>query len=750
MHPTKESSILDEPKTEPRGGLRAALARLRPSGQTIPRGIEEVVRVVRSNHPKADVRPIVKAFEVSFAVHQGQLRKSGEPFISHPVGVALILAELGMDPVTLTAALLHDTVEDTDLELGELHREFGEEVAALIDGLTKIEKIGFRSVQQRKAENLRKMIVAMARDPRVLIIKFADRLHNLQTIGALDPAQQELTATETLEIYAPLAYRLGMQAVKADLEDLSFKILYPKVYEEIEQMVLTRQPAREEYLQTVVALIENKLRESRIKGEVSGRPKHYYSIYEKMVADGREFDEIFDLVGVRIIVESLRECYGVLGAIHASWKPVPGRFKDYIAMPKFNLYQSLHTTVVGPEGKPLEIQIRTGEMHLIAQWGVASHWQYKQGGRSQVSDEHAAWMTRMLEMQQTEDDAEFLEGLRLDLFSDDVFVFTPKGEVIEMSKGATPIDFAYAIHTEVGHNCVGAKVDGRLAPLNHELVSGETVEIIASKSSRPSRDWLDIVVTPRARTKIRQWFTKEHRDEAISEGRESLIKAFRRAKLPVQKLMAEGIAEQLAVLFHYHDAEALYVAVGEGRISALTLVRRHLRETQDESEPETPIALASIRTKQLPTQGVLVEGDSGVLVKLARCCMPVPTDPIMGFVTKGRGVSVHRSDCSNAKVLSELGERLMEVSWAPNAAGIYPVSIQVESLDRPKLLRDVTTAISDLGLNISQVTSHLESGMALLRFTLEVTNPSQLHLILNTVRKVEGVFDVHRLTPNSR
>ena len=705
---------------------------------------------MRSNHPKADVRPIVKAFEVAFAVHQGQLRKSGEPFISHPVGVAIILAELGMDPVTTTAALLHDTVEDTDLELGDLRREFGDEVAALIDGLTKIEKIGFRSAQQRKAENLRKMIVAMAKDPRVLIIKLADRLHNLRTIGALDSARQELTATETLEIYAPLAYRLGMQAVKAELEDLSFKTLYPKVYEEIEQMVLLRQPERETYLSKTVALIEERLRGARIKGKVSGRPKHYYSIYEKMVADGREFDEIFDLVGVRIIVQSLRECYGALGAIHASWRPVPGRFKDYIAMPKFNLYQSLHTTVVGPDGKPLEIQIRTQEMHLVAQWGVASHWQYKQGGRSQISDEHAAWMARMLEMQQNDDDAEFLEGLRLDLFTDDVFVFTPKGEVIEMSKGATPIDFAYAIHTEIGQACVGAKVDGRLAPLDHELVSGETVEIIVSKSSRPSRDWLDIVVTPRARTKIRQWFTKEHREEAIAEGRESLVKAFRRAKLPVQKLMAEGVVDELASSLRYQDVEALYVAVGEGRISAQTVVRKHLKATEIDLEPEGPPVPTSVRTKQSPAQGVLVEGDAGVLVRLARCCMPVPADPITGFITKGRGVSVHRTDCGNAKVLGEQGERMMEVSWSPNAAGIYPVSIQVESLDRPKLLRDLTTAISDLGLNITQVTTHLESGMALLRFTLEVTNPSQLHLILNTVRKVEGVFDAHRLTPDSR
>ncbi len=704
--------------------------------------------MVRANHPKAETRGLVRAYEIAQLVHEGQYRKSGEEFIAHPVGVARILAEHGMDTTTIIAAFLHDSIEDTSLELQELRTIFGDEVADIIDGLTKIERIRFRSKEQERADNLRKMIVAMAKDIRVLIIKLADRLHNMRTLGALEPTKQEVVAKETLEIYAPLANRLGMQQIRAELEDLAFSTLHPKVYAEIEQMVRQRQPAREEYLKEVIAEVTQKIREVRIKAEVTGRPKHYYSIYEKMAGRGREFDEIFDLVGVRILVEELKDCYGAVGAIHSLWKPIPGRFKDYIAMPKFNLYQSLHTTVVGPEGKPLEIQIRTKQMHRTAEKGVASHWSYKEGPFKRT-EEHAAWMKRMLELQDTEDDAEFLDTLRLNLFVDEVFVFTPKGEVIELPKGATPLDFAYAIHTEVGHRCTGARIDGRLAPLSHKLVSGETVEILTSKTGKPSQDWLDIVATPRARTKIKQWFTQQRREEAVAEGRDYLMKAFRRAGLPAQKMIADGTLEALAAEMKCANLEALYVAVGEGRISTTTVVQRYVKQHVLSPEETDPQRVIVPRPRPAPpsSKGVHVEGVDEVLVKLARCCMPVPPDQIMGFVTRGRGVSVHRTDCPNAMALMGDGGRIVKVAWDPETSGAFTVSIQVESLDRPKLLRDVTTAISDCGINISSATSSVGDGLALLRFTFDITNSGQLASVINMVRRVEAVYDAYRVTP---
>ncbi|MCA1838820.1 MAG: bifunctional (p)ppGpp synthetase/guanosine-3',5'-bis(diphosphate) 3'-pyrophosphohydrolase [Actinomycetota bacterium] len=739
---------------EPRG-VKGVLSRLRPNvGMTIPREIEDIVRLVKAQHPKADTRGIVESYELAQLAHTGQLRKSGEEFIEHPIGVARILAELGMDSITIIAAFLHDSVEDTDLTLDDVTTAFGEEVALIIDGLTKIEKIGFRSREQQRADNLRKMIVAMAKDLRVLIIKLADRLHNMRTVEALEAQKQELVATETIEIYAPLAHRLGMQHVKAELEDLSFKVLHPKVFAEIEQMVSLRQPERTDYLKTVIDDVHSTLRDLRIKADVSGRPKHYYSIYEKMVGRGREFDEIFDLVGVRIVVDNAKDCYAALGAIHAIWKPIPGRFKDYVAMPKFNFYQSLHTTVVGPEGKPLEIQIRTKDMHQMAEWGVASHWQYKEDPKGNADDEQAAWMQRMMELQQTEDDSEFLDTLRLDLFEDEVFVFTPKGEVVELQKGATPIDFAYTIHTEVGHACVGARVNGKLVPIAHQLSSGETVEVITSKTpSGPSRDWLDIVVTPRARTKIKQWFTKERREEAIIEGKDALLKASRRAGVPIQRLISDGSLSEFAVELKYANLESLYVALGEGRISAPTVIQRFLRDHELEVEDQVVVVPGRVRTKPRSTQGVLVKGIDEIWVKLARCCMPVPGDKIIGFITRGRGVSVHRVDCPNTKALTDdpqTGERFVEVTWDPKAVGVFPVSIQVEALDRSKLLRDVTTVISDFGINIQSATSVVGQGIAMLQFTFEITNPSQLGTILNMVRKVEAVYDVYRLTPRGR
>lgn len=741
--PTKPSVELEQPEVR---GVKGVLSRLRSStGPSVPKEIEEIVAAVRSNHPRSDTRPILAAYQVAQIAHEGQLRKSGEDFISHPVGVAKILASAGMDPTTIVSALLHDCIEDTDLELADISASFGDEVAEIIDGLTKIERIGFRSREQEKAENFRKMIVAMAKDIRVIVIKLADRLHNMQTLVALDEMKQQQVAQETLDIYAPLAHRLGMQQIKAELEDLAFKTIHPKRFDEIEQMVRQRQPEREEYLSRVIDEVVAKLKELRIKAEVYGRPKHYYSIYDKMVTRGRDFDEIFDLVGVRVIVDSARDCYAAVGAIHSLWTPVPGRFKDYVAMPKFNLYRSLHTTVVGPDGKPLEIQIRTPDMHRSAEHGVASHWTYKEDPKGKGSDEQTAWMRRMMDLQQTEDDEEFLDSLRLDLFVDEVFVFTPKGEVVELQRGATPIDFAYAIHTEVGHACVGAKVEGRLVPLAYELRSGETVEVVTSKTpAGPSRDWLEIVVTPRARTKIKQWFTKERRDEAVSEGKDALVKAFRRAGLPIQKIVSEGSLEGLAHDLRYLNLDALYTALGEGRISTQTVVQRFLRAGVLEEEAPLP---TRVRTKPRSVQGVVVKGIEGVLVKLARCCMPVPGDNIVGFITRGRGVSVHRADCPNTADLATEGDRFVDVSWDSATTGIFPVSIQVEALDRSKLLRDVTTVVSDAGINITSATSTVGNGIAVLQFTFEITNPAQISSIINLVRKVEAVYDVFRITP---
>jgi guanosine-3',5'-bis(diphosphate) 3'-pyrophosphohydrolase len=737
-----------EQAPEKRPAIKGVLSRLRPTRTvTVPRQIDDIVRLVKAQHPRTDTRAIVRAFELAQAVHEGQLRKSGEEFIEHPIGVARILAEQGMDETTIVAAFLHDAVEDTELELPEVSETFGEEVASIIDGLTKIDKIEFRSVEQERADNFRKMIVAMARDLRVLIIKLADRLHNMRTIEALDPSKRELVATETLEIYAPLAHRLAMHQIKVELEDLAFKAKFPKRFQEIEQMVLQRQPERDEFLKKVIAQVYSKLREIKVKAEVHGRHKHVYSIYEKMIARERDFDEIFDLVGIRIVVDDIKDCWAALGAVHAIWTPVPGRFKDYIATPKFNVYQSLHTTVVGLEGKPLEIQIRTHQMHQVAEWGVASHWQYKEGFNKRSREEQTAWMRRMLDLQQTEDHGEFLQTLRHDLVADEVFVFTPKGDVVQLSRGATPVDFAYAIHTEVGHACVGGRVDGRLVPLDYQLSSGQTVEVMTSKSGTgPSRDWLKTVVTARARTKIRQWFTSQRREEAISEGRDSIAAAIKRARLP-KEVMHDGSLEAVAVELKFKSLEILYVEVGEGRTSINSVITRLERLLAPEEEEETQPVLRPPRTKPASPTGVVMKGVDEVLVKLAMCCLPVPGDPIIGFVTRGRGVSVHRQDCPNTKSLSEERQRLVEVEWDPQATGVYTVAIRVEALDRPKLLRDITTTVSDFGVNITSVKAHSADGIANLEFMFEIADLSLLSKVMSTVRKVETVFDAYRVTP---
>jgi GTP pyrophosphokinase len=709
----------------------------------------------RSRHSRSQTQLIIRAHEVAREAHDGQVRQSGDPYIQHPLAVALILADLGLDDITLAAALLHDSVEDTGVALERITEEFGPEVSSIVDGVTKLDRVHFDSKEAQQAASMRKMLVAMAKDIRVLLIKLADRLHNMRTIAAMPEWKQRRTAQETLDVYAPLAHRLGIQDMKWQLEDLAFATLHPKRYAEIEQMVATRSPERDIYLAQVLEEVKERLAELRISADVTGRPKHYWSIYEKMVVKGREFDDIFDLVGIRVLVDSVKDCYAALGSMHATWLPVQGRFKDYIAMPKFNLYQSLHTTVVGPQGKPLEVQIRTREMHHRAEFGIAAHWGYKEHS----PDADVAWLQRIVDWQsETSDPAEFMETLKIDLDQDEVFVFTPKGDVVTLPVRSTPIDFAYSIHTEVGHRCIGARVNGRLVPLDSHLSSGDTVEIFTSKVEHagPSRDWLKVVASPRARNKIRQWFSRERREDAIDNGRDELHKAMRREGLPAQKMGSSPVLLNVAEAMNYVDLDALHAAIGDGHVSARSVAQRIARELRGgDHEEQLP---STVHQPHKPSRslrqavGVHVEGLDDVMVRLSRCCTPVPGDEIIGFITIGRGVSVHRSDCANAVALStEKGDRLIEVEWDRDRTGVFVASIEIEALDRSKLLRDVSTVLSDHHVNILASTSHTGSDrVAHLRFDFELADPSHLESLLTTVKKVDSVFDAYRVLPGKR
>jgi len=719
--------------------------------------LEPLLRSVRIAHPKADLAVIERAFEVAAKAHAGQKRKSGDPYITHPVAVAAILAELGMDPCTLSAALLHDTVEDTPYTLDQLRRDFDDEVAMLVDGVTKLDKVTYGDAAQ--AETVRKMVVAMAKDIRVLVIKLADRLHNARTWRYVPAASAERKARETLEIYAPLAHRLGMNTIKWELEDLSFATLYPKVYDEIVRLVAERAPAREDYLAQVREQVTADLRAAKIKAAVTGRPKHYYSVYQKMIVRGRDFADIYDLVGVRVLVETVRDCYAVLGSLHARWNPVPGRFKDYIAMPKFNMYQSLHTTVIGPEGKPVEIQIRTHQMHRRAEYGVAAHWKYKDDPAKVVGEKDRgngdlAWVRQLLDWQrETADPSEFLDSLRFEINAQEVYVFTPRGDVVALPAGSTPVDFAYTVHTEVGHRCMGARVNGRLVPLESTLDNGDVVEIFTSKAdgAGPSRDWLHFVQSPRARNKIRQWFSKERREETIEQGKDAIAKAMRKQHLPLQRLMTHESLVALASEMRYPDVSSLYAAVGEGHAAAQSVVDRLMKSMGGEEGTEEELAEATTPTRgrrvRLGDPGVVVKGLEDIWVKLARCCTPVPGDPITGFVTRGAGVSVHRADCGNVQSLQADSERIVDVEWAPSAGSVFLVQIQVEALDRNRLLSDVTRVLSDSHVNILAANvSTSRDRVAISRFTFEMADPAHLDHVIASVRRVEGVFDAYRIT----
>ena len=733
-----------------------------------------IMQACRNHHPDEDLSILERAYRRAVIQHSSQRRKSGEPYIIHPLAVAQILADLGMGPLVVAAGLLHDTVEDTDYTLDECRAEFGDTVTGLVDGVTKLSKMEYGDSAQ--AETIRKMVVAMSRDVRVLVVKLSDRVHNARTWRYVKSSSAQKKARETLDVYAPLANRLGMNAIKTELEELSFKVLYPKIYNEIVVLVARRAGQRDVYLAQILAEINEDLDAQHIKAYVTGRPKDYFSIYQKMIVRGHDFANIYDLVGVRIIVDTIRDCYAALGAVHARWSPVPGRFKDYIAMPKLNMYQSLHTTVVGPGGKPVEIQIRTWDMHRRAEFGIAAHWKYKENGQAgralstpdksdlkrgsddnqELSEaDNLKWIQQLADWtSETPDSNEFLGSLKEDLGAAEVYVFTPKGKIVSLPASATPVDFAYAVHTEVGHRTMGARVNGRLVPLDTKLENGDTVEVLTSKSDNagPSRDWLSFVKSPKARNKIRQWFSKERRTEAIEEGRDELTRAMRKRNLPIGTLLTTqalvGVADEL----NFPNPDAVFAAIGDGQISTQNVIAHLVKdagsdEVDEEVEQEAlPLRAVENAKKKTSSLGVSVKGVNDVWVKLARCCMPVPGDRIVGFITRNQGVSVHRADCQNMIDLQRRQpERVVDVAWT-STKGLFMVRIQVEALDRQHLLSDVTRVLADHGVNIlsgSQATG--SDRVAISQFSFEMADPQHLNRLLAAVRKIAGVFDVYRV-----
>jgi GTP pyrophosphokinase len=723
--------------------------------------LKQIEAQVRAYNPDADLSGLDDAFAFAGSAHTGQSRKSGEPFVNHPIEVALILAELHMDTATLKAALLHDVVEDSDVTLEQVRAEFGDEVAELVDGVTKLGKIEFESMSEAQSNNLRKMLIAMAKDIRVILIKLADRLHNMRTLAALPQERRVDKARETMEIYAPLAHRLGISSIKWELEDLAFYYLEPHKFHQVSRMVAESRKAREDYLARVIDQLKDELSAVGITAKISGRPKHLYSVYQKMSQKGKDFNEIYDLIALRVIVDSVKDVYGALGTVHSIWKPVPGRFKDYVAMPKFNMYQSLHTTVIGPSGSPLEIQIRSEEMHRTAEYGVAAHWRYKEGLKGDDAfDERLAWLRQMLEWQtELKDPREFMEALKIDLFEEEVFVFSPKGDVISLKRGSTPIDFAYAIHTEVGNHCVGAKVNGSIVPLGYELQMGDRIEILTNKNSRPSRDWLNIVRTSSAKSKIRNFFSKVTREDDLVRGRDELAKVMRKHGLGIGSKSAEKAIDAVAKEMNYAHADDVLAGIGAGKISAKQVGTKLLKLMAKDGDVAEAKPAAEEFTLDKPMQaprskrkkaggGIKVKGIDDVLVRLARCCTPVPGDDIIGFVTRGRGVSVHRLDCPNAKELLGAPERILEVEWDLGSASTFQVEIFVEALDRLRLLQDVTSTLAESGVNIlaSSTTTHRD-GMVDMRFLFELGDLARLDSILREVRNTEGVFEARRMMP---
>ena len=724
----------------------------RRQNTTIAEELSPLLTAYKSRHPKGSVSLINTAYEMARSAHANQNRSSGELYINHPIAVARIVADIGLDEVSIVAALLHDAVEDTEITISDVESNFGSEVSAIVDGVTKLERLQFDSKEAQQAATMRKMLVAMARDLRVLMIKLADRLHNMRTIAAVPHEKQQRVAQETLDIYAPLAHRLGMQEIKQQLEDLAFAALYPKRYAELDHLVATRAPERNVYLAKTIGQVQQWLDEVKIKAELTARGKHLWSIYEKMVQKGREFDDIYDLLAIRIVVQSEKDCYTVLGAIHGHWKPIVGRFKDYIAMPKFNLYQSLHTTVVGPGGKPIEVQIRTQEMHQRAEWGVASHWAYK----DTVTEGDIDWLNRIIDWQgEVSDPRQFLEILKTDLEQDELFVFTPKGRVITLPVLSTPVDFAYAVHTEVGHSCMGARVNGRLVPLDYKLASGDTCEILVSQgeTSEPTEDWLEFVVSPKARSKIKQWLTRERHEDLVENGRDELVERLRQAGLPAQKILSSQVLQDEVALLSFENVNEFFAAIGDQRVDAVATVERMSKRMRDGMQPDQ-LSMSSVGgniTSVNQKNGVHIEGMPDVLIRLSRCCTPVPPDELMGFMTKGRGVTVHRADCANAAALAEDSARVVDVEWSSDGANtMFVAAVEVKALDRSRLLRDVANALSDEHVNIVACTTHTGSDrVARMRFEFEFADPSHLQSVLRVIKRIDGVYDASRVLPGA-
>jgi GTP pyrophosphokinase len=710
---------------------------------------------------KEDRERIERAFAFACESHAGQERKSGEDFITHPLGVARICAGLRLDTPTLCAALLHDTVEDTSASLEEVGERFGDEIAQLVDGVTKLTEITFKSRDERQAENYRKMMVAMASDVRVILIKLADRLHNMRTLGALPKQKQQEKARETLEIFAPLAHRLGIHAIKWELEDLAFATLHPRKYDEIKELVAQQRAERERYVTDAGQFLSKELKAVGIEAEISGRAKHFYSIYTKMTRKGREFNEIFDLTAMRVRVGSVKDCYGAIGIIHSLWKPLPGRFKDFIAMPKANMYQALHTTVIGPEGRPLEIQIRTPQMHDLAEYGIAAHVLYKEGkddGASvEAGREKMTWLRQLLENEGEADPARFLEALKVDLFEDEVFVFTPKGEVKNLAAGSTPLDFAYSVHTDVGHRCVGAKVNGKIVPLHYELRSGDIVEALTAKQGRgPSRDWLKLVRTSRARNKIRAWFQRESREDAERRGREQLMESLRKQGLPQHKVSGSPLFADVIREMGFRKADDFYIALGQSKVSTKVVankVMQRLKRGEAVEEPAEGLLKgaddARRRTQEATSLGIKVKGVDSVAIRLAKCCRPVPGDDIVGYVSLGRGITVHREDCRNLTALKKAPERLTDVSWDGDNEASYRVELQVDAWDRTRLLEDLSRTFAEAGLNILEATCSTKHPMVKNRFVVEVGDNEQLKQCISRLRNLDSVFDAYRVTPTA-
>jgi len=722
--------------------------------------IEEFVPVSRTDAgpPPLDRDAIAQAFVFACERHADQKRRSGDQFITHPVGVARICAGMRLDTETLCAALLHDTVEDTSASLEDVETEFGGEIAKLVDGVTKLTGITFESRDERQAENYRKMMVAVATDVRVILIKLADRLHNMRTLDALPKQKQLLKARETIEIYAPLAHRLGIHAIKWELEDLAFATLHPRKYAEIKQLVAQQRAERESYVEEAGRFLSSELGRLGIEAEISGRAKHFFSIYTKMTRKGREFNEIFDLTAMRVLVGSVKDCYGAVGVIHSIWKPLPGRFKDFVAMPKANMYQALHTTVIGPEGKPLEIQIRTTGMHDLAEFGIAAHVAYKEGGEGDPERQKMTWLRQLVETEGEQNPAEFLESLKVDLFEDEVFVFTPKGEVKNLSAGSTPLDFAYAVHTDVGHRCVGAKVNGKIVPLHYGLKSGDIVEVLTAKAERgPSRDWLKLVRTSRARNKIRAWFKEESRDDAERNGREELDSALRKRGLPMQRVAGSPLLADVIREMGFRKAGEFYIALGQSKISSKTVASKVMQrlkagEAVEQTQPLGPMGARedeARRTRDASNYGIQVEGVEEVAVRLAKCCRPVPGDEIAGYVSLGRGITIHREDCKNVVALRKAPERFVKVSWDGDNEASYRVELQVDAWDRTRLLEDLSRTLSEAGINIIDASCTTKHPMVKNRFVVEVGDTHQLRQCITRLRNVDAVFDAYRITPGA-